>query len=155
MKRVALLLPIAAALLCMADDDGNASLLPDGPGKEVVAKVCTECHSVDRMRTLRISKDEWWEKVADMVDRGAKATDAESEAVVEYLSRNFGKDSKLWVNTAPYIELKAVLGVTVAEGNAVIAYRKANGNFKDWSDLLKVPGLDANKLEAKKDLIVF
>jgi competence protein ComEA len=154
MKRAVLLLAVAAAAFGLADD-GNASLLPDGPGKEVVGRVCTECHSVDRMRTLRIGKDDWWEKVADMVDRGAKATDAESEAVVEYLSQNFGRDSKIWVNTAPMIELKAVLGFNVAEGNAVIAYREANGNFKGWADLLKVPGLDPKKLEAKKDLMAF
>ena len=154
--RAVFLLPIFAAILCLAsDDDGNASLLPDGAGKEAVAKMCTECHSVDRMRTLRISKDEWWDKVADMVDRGAKATDAESEAVVEYLTRNFGTDSKVWVNTAPMIEMRAVLGFTLAEGNAVVAYRKSNGNFKEWGDLLKVPGLDSGKVEAKKDLMAF
>lgn len=155
MKHVALLLPMAAAILCVAADDGGASLLPDGPGKEVVGKVCTECHSVDRMRTYRMGKDDWYDKIADMVDRGAKATDAETEAMAEYLSQNFGKDSKIWVNTAPMIEMKAVLGLTVAEGNAVIAYRQAKGNFKQWSDLLQVPGLDAKKAEAKKDLMAF
>jgi competence protein ComEA len=153
--RAVYLLPLALAALCLAGDDGNASLLPEGPGKEVVAKVCTECHSVDRMRSLRIGKDDWWEKVADMVDRGAKATDPEVEAVVEYMSRNFGPDAKVWVNTAPMVELKAVLGFSVAEGNAVVAYRQSNGKFAEWRDLAKVPGLDAKKVEAKKDLMLF
>src|SRR5579859_4508211 len=98
MTRAAFLLPIAAALLCAAADDGGASLLPDGPGKDVVGKVCTECHSVDRMRSLRIGKDEWEEKVADMVDRGAAATDAQTAAIIGYLTANFGTDSKLRVN---------------------------------------------------------
>jgi len=154
--RAVLLLPVAFAVLCLAaDDDGNAPLLPDGPGKEVVAKVCVECHSVDRMRSLRISKDEWWEKVADMVDRGAKLTDPETEAVVSYMAQNFGPDSKVWVNTAPMVELKSVLGFSVAEGNAVVAYRRDHPKFKAWSDLLQVPGMDAGKVEAKKDLMLF
>ncbi|HWC97144.1 MAG TPA: helix-hairpin-helix domain-containing protein [Candidatus Sulfopaludibacter sp.] len=154
MKRFWLILVAAAAAYGLADD-GGASLLPDGPGKEVVGKVCVDCHSVDRMRGLRISKDDWWDKVNDMVDRGAKATDQESETLVQYLVSNFGKDSKVWVNTAPMVELKSVLGLTVHEGEAVVAYRQANGKFTQWSDLLKVPGVDAKKIEAKKELMIF
>ncbi len=36
-----------------------------------------------------------------------------------------------------------------------MAYRKANGNFRDLSGLGKVSGLDPKKIEAKKDLIEF
>ena len=150
------LLPAGFAVLSLAaDDDGNAHLLPDGPGKEVIAKVCVECHSVDRMRTFRISKDEWSEKVADMIDRGAKATDAESQAVVDYLSRNFGKDSKISMNTAPKIEMKAILDLRVAEVDAIAAWRDSHGSFKDVNDVLKVPGIDPQKVAAKKDLMLF
>jgi competence protein ComEA len=155
MVRALCLLPLSLVILCFAGDDGNASLLPDGPGKELVARACTECHSVDRMRSNRISKDDWFDKISDMVDRGASVTDAESQAMAEYLAKNFGKDSKVWVNTAPMVELKAVLGFTVAEGEALVAYRKTNPKFTQWSDLLKVPGMDAKKLEAKKDLMQF
>jgi DNA uptake protein ComE-like DNA-binding protein len=38
---------------------------------------------------------------------------------------------------------------------AIAEYRKANGNFKDIASLQKVPGVDAKKIEAKKDQIVF
>lgn len=156
MVRVLCLVPVLLGIAAIAaDDDGNAHLLPDGPGKEVIAKVCTECHSVDRMRSLRLSKDDWYDKIADMVDKGAKTTDAETETIVEYLTRNFGKDSKILMNTAPMIEIKAVLGFKVAEVDAVIAYRQSHGNFKDIYDLLKVPGIDPQKVEAKKDLMVF
>ena len=154
MKRAALLLPVAAALICLADD-GNAPLLPDGPGKDAVAKVCTECHSVDRMRGLRLDKDAWDDKMSDMVDQGAKATDADRAAVVSYLSTNFGPGAKVWVNTAPLVELKTVLGFSVTQAEAVIAYRKTNGNFTQSSDLLKVPGLDPQKVEAAKDQMQF
>jgi len=149
-----LLLAAVAAAFALADD-GGASLLPDGPGKEIIAKACTECHSVDRMRGLRLSKDDWWDKINDMVDRGAKATDQESEAMVAYLVRNFGKESKVWVNTAPMVEFKSVLGFTVHESEAVVAYRQANGKFTGPADLLKVPGIDPKKVDAKKDFMLF
>jgi len=155
MVRAVFLLAVVCAVFCFADDDGNAGLLPDGPGKDAVARMCTECHSVDRMRTFRISKDDWSDKVADMIDRGATGSDEDVQAVVSYLAANFGPDSKVWVNTAPGIELKALLGFKVAEVDAFLAYRKANGNFKEWRDLLKVPGLDPANLEQKKDLMRF
>jgi competence protein ComEA len=91
----------------------------------------------------------------DMVDRGAKGSDAEMMAVLDYLTQNFGKGSKIYVNTAPFGELKAVLGLSNDETNAVLEYRKQNGDFKQWSDLLKVAGLDGKKVEAKKDLLAF
>jgi competence protein ComEA len=134
--------------------DEEAKLLPDGPGKELVGRMCFECHGAGNFRKVRLSRDAWSEQVADMVDRGAKGTEAELTAVVDYLTQNFGKDSKINVNTAPFGELKNVLGLSVKEAQAVIDYRDANGNFKMWQDLQKVPGVDAQKIEAKKSIIV-
>jgi hypothetical protein len=37
-----------------------------------------------------------------MVDRGAKADDKQQKIIVAYLARNFGKDSKVNMNTAPH-----------------------------------------------------
>lgn len=135
--------------------DASAKLLPDGPGKAAVGKVCTACHNTDSIRKQRLAREQWSDKMDDMVDRGAKGTDDELMAVLDYLTQNFGKDSKMYVNTAPYGELKSVLGLTNEETEAILAYRKQNGNFQQWRDLLKVAGLDPKKIEAKKDLLVF
>jgi competence protein ComEA len=148
-----MLLPLALFLAFAADD--SAKLLPDGPGKEAVAKVCTACHNTDSIRKQRLPREEWSDKMDDMVERGAKGTDAEMMAVLDYLTENFGKGSKMYVNTAPFGELKSVLGLTNDETNAVLEYRKQNGNFQQWKDLLKVAGLDPKKIEAKKDLLAF
>jgi competence ComEA-like helix-hairpin-helix protein len=43
----------------------------------------------------------------------------------------------------------------VPESQAIVTYREANGSFKEWRDLLKVPGLDAKKVEAKKEMMAF
>jgi competence protein ComEA len=90
-----------------------------------------------------------------MVDRGAKATATEVEAIVGYLVKNFGKDAKVQMNSAPLEEIKVVLGFTVPEAQAVVDYRERNGAYKDWRDLLKAPGVDAAKVEAKKDAMAF
>jgi DNA uptake protein ComE-like DNA-binding protein len=47
------------------------------------------------------------------------------------------------------------LQLSAANADAIVAFRKANGNFKDLSALGKVTGLDSKKLEAKKDLTEF
>lgn len=148
-----MVLPLLFFLAFAADD--SAKLLPDGPGKDAVGKVCTQCHDTGHIRKQRISRDAWSEKIDDMVDRGASGSPEEMSAVLDYLSKNFGPDSKIYVNTAPYSELKAIFGLTNAETDAVIAYRQSNGPFHQWTDLLKVSGLDGAKIESKKDLIVF
>lgn len=135
--------------------DASAKLLPEGSGKDAVAKVCSECHATDNIRKLRLNRDDWSEKIGDMVDRGAEGTEAELAAVLEYLTRNFGPDSKILVNTAPLTELKSILKLSNEEAMAVVDYRKENGNFTDWTGLLKVPGIDGKKIEAKKDVMAF
>jgi competence protein ComEA len=148
-----LVLGLLAGSALAADED--AKLLPDGPGKDTIVKVCTECHSPGAFRRHRKNKDDWSDTVADMVDRGAKGSDAEIAAVVDYLAANFGPDAKVNVNTAPFEELKIQLAFTVPEAQAVINYRQQNGNFKEWRDLLKVPGVNASKVEDKKDRMSF
>ena len=78
--------------------DESAKLLPDGPGKDAVAKVCSECHAMDNIRKLRLSRDDWSDKIGEMEDRGAEGSEAELSAVLDYLSRNFGPDSKAVVH---------------------------------------------------------
>ena len=62
---------------------------------------------------------------------------------------------RLNVNKATAIELEAGLSLRRSQAAALIAYREKNGDFKSLDDLKKVPGLDAAKLDAKKDRLVF
>jgi len=158
MMRALFLLALAGSLaVALTADDvaEEARALPSGAGKELVVKVCLECHGTGHFRGQRLTPDDWSDKVYDMIDRGAKANDDQVAAVVAYLAKNFGKDSKVLVNTAPLVELKSVLGFTVAESEAVLAYRKEHPPFQDWRDLSKVPAIDPTKVEAKKDLMAF
>jgi competence protein ComEA len=156
MKIKTLCILVAAASLClavMADDEAQS--LPGGPGKEIAVKACFDCHGSANFRKKRLTEDEWWEQVGDMVDRGAKANGQEQAALVAYLSKNFGKNSKVNMNTAPLAELRTVLDLSTADSQAIVTYRPGNAPFKEWRDLLKVPGLDAAKLEVKKEMMIF
>jgi len=93
--------------------------------------------------------------VDDMVDRGAKLTGEERETVLAYLAENFGPASKLRVNSAPLAEWKAVARLSVEEARAVLDYRQKNGDFHQIGDLLRVPGVDPQKIESKKDIFAF
>jgi competence ComEA-like helix-hairpin-helix protein len=152
---------IVFAALCIASGfpalaaDEETKLLPDGPGKDLVARICFDCHGAGNFRKLRLSRDAWAEQVADMADRGAKGTEAEMDAVVGYLTLNFGKDSKININTAPLGEIRTVLGISSKEAQAVFDYREANGKFKTWQEVQNVPGVDGGKIEKKKDSIAF
>lgn len=152
-KTLCLLAAASLALAFTADDDGNT--LPAGPSKELVAKVCIDCHTAANFRKKRMSEDEWFNTVGDMVDRGAPADDKQQAEIVAYLVRNFGPDAKVNMNTAPRAELIVVLGFTIDEAKALVEFRTGHDAFKDWSEVAKVPGIDAKKVEAQKDKMAF
>ncbi len=87
---VALALVLAFPLL----GQSQASL-PDGPGKDVFATVCTQCHGMNGIITLRLSRIEWEGLVDDMIARGAPAFDNDYEVIANYLATNFGVDSRI------------------------------------------------------------
>jgi len=67
-----------------------AQELPDGPGKELTKRMCSACHPITTVTGKRASKDQWGIIVDRMVGIGAKGTDDEIEAVIDYLAANFG-----------------------------------------------------------------
>lgn len=70
----------------------QAQDLPDGAGKDLVMKVCTVCHELERITSKKRTKEEWSDTVDKMAVRGAMATDEEFETIVAYLAKYFGKD---------------------------------------------------------------
>jgi hypothetical protein len=67
----------------------DTSGLPDGPGKQLVLRMCTACHGSDQFITLRDTPEGWAASVQLMVSRGAEGTDAEIALVTKYLSTSF------------------------------------------------------------------
>jgi competence protein ComEA len=92
-----------------------------------------------------------------MIAMGTKGTDQQFAAVLDYLVRHYPADEvpPLEINKATAIQMESRLSLKRSQAAAVIAYRKANGDFKSIDDLKKVPGIDVGKIEAKKDQIRF
>jgi competence protein ComEA len=131
----------------------NSQDLPDGKGKDVVLKMCANCHEIERVTSSRFSRKAWADLVDDMVSRGAEGSDQDVTAVVSYLSRNYGKPVN--INAASAKEIENGLGFSTAASELVVRYRNDNGGFKTYDDLLKVSGLDTALLEEQKKNIQF
>jgi competence protein ComEA len=131
--------------------------LPEGPGKAELEKICKGCHEVERSVSKRQDRDGWRATMDKMVALGVKGTDKEIAAVLEYLVKNYPAQDvpKINVNKATAIELESGLSLRRSQAAAVIQHRAKNGDFKSVEDLKKVPGLDPEKIEARKDRIVF
>ena len=131
--------------------------LPEAPGKEETKRICGKCHELERSVSVHQDQEGWLQTMEKMVGLGAKVTDEEFSAILGYLAKNFPAEElpKLNVNKATAIELESRLTLTRSQAAAVIQYRAKKGPFKSIEDLKKVPGLDAAKIEAKKDRLAF
>jgi competence protein ComEA len=123
---------------------------PDGPGKETLLKICLDCHDVGTVTAENRTREGWKKTVAKMADRGAEGTDEQFDAVITYLTKNFGRIN---VNAATAEEIAAGLNFSAKEAEAIVAYRAKNGAYKDWRDLKNVDGLVAARVDAQKDHI--
>ena len=144
------------ALFAMLAIPAAAQQLPDGPGKAELQKVCGLCHQAERSAAVRLTREGWEGVIGDMIARGARGTDEEFAAILDYLSKHFLGDAPrpLNINKANNIELESVAGLTRKEAAALLKWRQDTGFCKSLDDLKKVPGLDFKKIEARKDFLV-
>ena len=63
--------------------------LPAGPGRELMIRVCSECHSPDLAADQQLDPAGRKSVVDLMAGQGALATEAEFEEIVQYLANVF------------------------------------------------------------------
>jgi cytochrome c oxidase cbb3-type subunit III len=80
---------ICAAVLLLAPVAGVAQQPAAGAG-ETFQKVCGACHPVATVTGTRRGRAQWQESINAMVARGAKGTDEELAAILDYLTTQFG-----------------------------------------------------------------
>ncbi len=131
------------------------SELPAGAGKDTLIRVCSKCHSPDNVIANGQDRAGWENTITKMAGFGAEGTDEEFTEILNYLVKNFPPVTTIHVNQATAAQLESGLGLSTTEAEAVIEYRKKNGDFKSIDDLKKVPDVDAKKLDAKKDRLAF
>jgi competence protein ComEA len=80
---------VASSLLVVSV---TAQDLPEGPGKDLFANVCSSCHGLDLATKKRLSAADWKATIGTMVSRGAAASPAELDTITAYLAKNFGAE---------------------------------------------------------------
>jgi competence ComEA-like helix-hairpin-helix protein len=121
--------------------------------KAVFAQVCGRCHPVERVTAMRRTRPQWEEAIEAMVNtRGAKVTDEEYDTVLGYLVREHGRVD---INKARTPDIVEVLGIADAVADKIVQYRREHGPYEDFDALVKVPGVDREQLEKKRDAITF
>ena len=146
----------AALLLACAAPATGQDPFPEGAGKDVTVRICGTCHPSARGAAVRLTREGWQDVIAKMVSLGAKGSDTELVAVLDYLSTNFKGDAPKPVNlnTAPAIDLESVAGLLRKEAATLIAYRTKHGPCKALEDLKKIPGVDFRKINRRRDRLV-
>ena len=64
-------------------------VLPPGPGRELMIRVCSTCHSPDQAAEQQLDPEGWKTLVDQMASKGAAATDEELDEIVRYLANAF------------------------------------------------------------------
>ncbi len=180
-----IVLCVLFAVAQSAPSKAGVDNLPDGPGREVVQKNCLSCHNARTATSRRGTEDDWAAIVSQMIGRGANISDDDADTIVQYMAAHFGpedskqsdgKESKsapatpapegsngahpspsqsVNVNKADATVLEESLDLSQPEAEAIIHYRRQNGNFDDWKQVAAVPGVDAQKIKDHQKMIVF
>ena len=66
------------------------TVAPALDGATVLETRCSTCHSADRAKQAKKTQEQWDQTVTRMIANGAKLTDAEKAALVEYLAKTYG-----------------------------------------------------------------
>jgi cytochrome c5 len=67
----------------------EAPAVPDGA--TLLDTRCGTCHSVEKVKRVTATQQQWERIVADMINKGAKVSDAEKSVLIDHLVQNYGK----------------------------------------------------------------
>ena len=126
---------------------------PPGKGRDVVIRVCGDCHAVTDITRRRESRYRWAVIVNDMLDQGAKISDADFETSVAYLSVVLGRTIR--INTAAADVIAEAFDISEAEAAAIVKHRLEKGPFRTWQALAAVPGVDPRRIEEQRGNLDF
>jgi competence protein ComEA len=124
----------------------------DDPAAQEFQTACSKCHPPDRIVAARRTKTQWEETLEKMTKLGAPINDDNYDILLSYLVHHYGKVN---VNRSTPVDIADVVGLTTDEAEKIVKYRDEHGPFVDFDALVKVPGIDPEKLEKNKDAITF
>lgn len=77
---------LSLGLTCPVLAQQSKDLLPDGPGKDAVLRVCTRCHEAEQFAQARYTPQQWDFEIEKMQSAGAYMTADEQLAISAYLA---------------------------------------------------------------------
>ena len=87
-RAMAKALVLAGMMLSVLAPGQAQNRLPDGNGKEIVQKACTQCHGLGEIFRSGYQGDDWKRIVPLMVGYGAAVTGDQMPVVIDYLAKN-------------------------------------------------------------------
>jgi cytochrome c5 len=70
---------------------GTASV--DIATRKILDTACTTCHTLEQVYAARYTEEKWRELVSEMRNKGAKVSDGDVDALVEYFARTQGTNT--------------------------------------------------------------
>lgn len=130
---------------------------PPGEGKDTVLRMCVKCHSPNVILAYGQNRTGWENTITKMVQKGAEGEDEDFTEIADYLTEHFPPSTvqKVFVNMASDKQLADVLGISLDDAKAIVAYRDKAKGFNSLEDMKMVPNVDTKKIDAKKDQLVF
>ena len=83
---------VAAAGIALTPRAESQEPFPDEPGRDTLLLACTQCHSLGKMVSADLTKDDWEFLVYDMIARGAPVHQDEIRDLTTYVQDNFAND---------------------------------------------------------------
>jgi len=141
-----------SAMLVLTIVASTQDRFPDAPGKAELIKMCSGCHEAETVFAHAQTAGEWADTLANMAQLGAEGTQEEWRLIEQYLDAQL---AMIAINKAAADEIRRTVGVSEAVAQAIVTFRREHGNFKSIDDLKNVPGLEAAKVDARKDRLIF
>ena len=88
--------PSVSRVLSAAEAARAVATFPPGPGRDVLAAACTNCHDLGGIEPFRGYYDaaRWRRLVDTMIAHGAKLDETETDVLVAYLVEHFGPGTR-------------------------------------------------------------
>ena len=81
---------MALALAPFAGRGQAPPALPEGAGREIVERTCSQCHSLETVLRTRLTRKQWEARIDAMIAKGAKLSDEDIDVIADYLAEHFG-----------------------------------------------------------------
>jgi len=82
------------AMLALTSVARSQAEFPEAPARDTLFLVCSQCHSIGRINTAKLSADDWQFIVYDMISRGAPVYPEDIAPLTRYLQENFASDKR-------------------------------------------------------------